>query len=65
MHQSTVDWAYDGGNGETLFAGVLKQLEDVVANNDTSLAAQNIADTHFESSVLVIKLEGLLESIGL
>lgn len=38
---------YDGGNGELVLAGVLEQSQDVIADDDTSLAAQNIGGTHF------------------
>lgn len=38
---------YDGGNGELVLAGVLEQGQDVIADDDTGLAAQNIGSTHF------------------
>jgi hypothetical protein len=38
---------YDGGNGKLVLASVLEESQDVIADDDTSLAAQNISDTHF------------------
>lgn len=36
----------DGGDGELVLAGVLEQSEDIIANDDTGLAGQNVLDTH-------------------
>lgn len=38
---------YNGGNGEVVLAGVLEQGQDVIADDDTGLAAQDIGSTHF------------------
>jgi len=39
---------YDGGDGEFLLPCVVEQLEYVVADNDTRLAAENVRGTHSE-----------------
>lgn len=38
---------YNGGNGKLVLASVLEESQDVIANDDTRLAAQNIGSTHF------------------
>jgi hypothetical protein len=38
---------YNGGNGELVLAGILEQGQDVIADDDTGLAAQDIGSTHF------------------
>lgn len=38
---------YNGGNGELVLAGILEQGQDVIADDDTGLAAQDISSTHF------------------
>lgn len=37
---------YNGGNGELVLASVLEESEDIVADDDTSLAAKDFLDTH-------------------
>jgi hypothetical protein len=37
---------YNGGDGELLLASVLEQTEDIVANDNARLAAQDIGDAH-------------------
>lgn len=37
---------YNGGNGELVLASVLEESEDIVTDDDTSLAAKDFLDTH-------------------
>ena len=37
---------YNGGNGKLLLLRILEELEDVIADDDTSLAGQLLEDTH-------------------
>ena len=37
---------YDGRNGKLLLASVLEESEHIIADDDTSLAAQNVLGTH-------------------
>ena len=39
---------YDGGDGELLLPRILEQLEDVVADDDARLPAENVRGTHCE-----------------
>lgn len=39
---------YDGGDSKLLLLGVLEETENVVADDDTGLAAQLLSDTHIE-----------------
>ena len=38
---------YDGREGEFVLLGVFEETEDIVANDDTGLAGENVLDTHF------------------
>lgn len=38
----------DGGDGVLVVAGVLEQGKDVIADDDTGLAGQNVLSTHFD-----------------
>lgn len=38
---------YDSGNGKVVFLSILKESQDVIADDDTSLAGENIENTHF------------------
>jgi hypothetical protein len=43
---------YDGGDGKLMLLSVVEQLQDIITNNDTALAGENVLDTHdfcFES----------------
>lgn len=37
---------YDGRNSEIVLLGVVEELQDIVTDNDTALAGENILDTH-------------------
>lgn len=37
---------HNGGDGELLLTSILKQLQNVIANDDARLAAQDISSTH-------------------
>ncbi len=37
---------YNSWDGELVLLSIVEELEDIVANDDTSLAAQNVLDTH-------------------
>lgn len=37
---------YNGGNGKLLLAGVLKEAQNIIADNDAGLAGQNFGGTH-------------------
>lgn len=39
---------YNGGDSKLLLLGVLEETEDVVADDDTGLAAEFLSDTHIE-----------------
>lgn len=39
-------WTYDSRNSELLLSGILEKLEDIIANNDTSLTAQDVLGAH-------------------
>lgn len=38
--------AYDGRDGKALLLGVVEELEDIISNNDTGLAGENVLATH-------------------
>ena len=44
--KSGVCRTYNGGNGKLLLLSILEELEDVIADDDTSLAGQLLEDTH-------------------
>ena len=44
--QLSCSLTYNGGDGELLLTGVLEESEDIVANDNAGLAAQNIGNTH-------------------
>jgi hypothetical protein len=44
---------YNGGNGKLLLLSILEELEDVIADDDTSLAGQLLEDTHVVLSVII------------
>ena len=38
--------AYDGRNSEAVLLGIVEELEDVITDDDTGLARENVFDTH-------------------
>lgn len=48
---------YDGGDGKLVLASVLEQSQDVIADDDTGLAAQDFGSTHFCEVLQLIVLK--------
>lgn len=46
-HKRVTIRTYNGGNSKVVFLSILEESQDVIADDDTSLAGENILDTHF------------------
>lgn len=48
---------YDGRDSKLLLTSILEESQDIIANDDTRLSAQNISDTHFDKMCSVGRRE--------
>jgi hypothetical protein len=46
---------YDGRNGILVLLGVVEELEDIIANDDTGLAGEYVLGTHDCGLLFVVK----------
>lgn len=44
--QEAVRGTHDSGDRKVVFLGIVEELEDIIANDDTSLASENVLNTH-------------------
>jgi len=45
---------HDSGDSKVVFLGIVEELEDIIANDDTSLASENVLDTHGRGSSMYL-----------
>lgn len=50
---------YNGRNGKLLLASVLEESQDIIADDDTRLSAQNVSNTHVDKMYSVGRRRGL------
>lgn len=47
-----------------MLASVLEKSEDIIADNDAGLAAQDIGDTHICGCLVLLRRESVLRSVS-
>lgn len=51
-----LDSTHDGGNSIIVLLSMLEQGQDIITNDDTFLARQNVLDTHVDDCLVGLRM---------